>query len=67
MLSSAAGNCARAARDTEEYERILNDPLCRIIRSRDVKENIKDYDNGKLISSIDQLYVIVEWEENTLR
>ena len=67
MLSDSAGQSQEAVRDTEAYEEIINNPLCRIIKCKDVKETIREYDDGKIISSTDYLYVIVEWEENTLR
>ena len=49
-----------------EYDEILNDPMCTIIR--EVKEKLvdKEFDEGKLASVSERLVMVVTWQEKKL-
>lgn len=54
--------------DMEEYDKILNDPLCAIMAERKEKLNETQFDEntGKPSSSVDEVVLVVTWEEKYL-
>jgi len=51
----------------EDYERVLNDPLCTITDKMVEKEKRQEYnDRGNLIQQQDIIYFLVHWEEKIL-
>lgn len=55
------------ARDMDEYEEVLNNPLCTITDKVLEKEKRQEYnDNGNLIQQQEIIYFLVHWEEKLL-
>ena len=53
--------------DLEDYNSILNDPLCNITGVVTEKEKVQEYnDRGNLIRQQDIIYFLVHWEERIL-
>lgn len=51
----------------EEYEQIINNPLCCVIEKVIEKERDQEYnDRGNLIRQRDILFFLVHWEEKVL-
>lgn len=54
--------------DLEEYEAILNDPLCTVVR--DIKEKLVDKlfdeESGKMTSITERLMLVVTWQKKEL-
>jgi len=54
-------------RDLEEYDEILNNPLCSIISERREKLTTKIMDDeGKMIGQNDKMILVVTWDEKIL-
>lgn len=53
-------------RDMERYNEILNNPLCSIIHERKEKLREEQYDEGKLMSSSEAVYLVVTWDKKEL-
>jgi len=50
----------------EEYDEVLNDPLCTIIDEETIKESEREYqDEGQMIQT-DEIVKLVTWEEKQL-
>jgi hypothetical protein len=49
-----------------DYDGILNNPLCSIIVERKEKLRDEQYDEGKLMSSSETVYLVVTWDEKEL-
>jgi hypothetical protein len=50
--------------EMNEYECLLNNPLCSIIEKATEKEKEQEYnDRGNLVRQQDILYYLVHWEE----
>lgn len=48
----------------EEYDAILNNPLCKIINERQIKKTLREYgEEGHIVSSEDRIILVVTWEE----
>lgn len=53
--------------DIEEYEDILNNPLCSIVESHREKLKTKEFDlDGNLLSETEQFIMVVTWEVRSL-
>lgn len=52
--------------DMRDYDDILNDPLCSIINERQEKLADEEYVEGKLISKIEKVYLVVTWSTKVL-
>lgn len=54
--------------DMEEYDKILNDPLCTVMAERKEKLNETEFDEntGKPSRSVDEIVLVVTWEEKYL-
>lgn len=53
-------------KEVEDYEGVLNDPLCTIISDRTIKHTTREYQDGQIAESTEQVYLVVTWEEKTL-
>ncbi len=54
-------------KDAEDYDAILNNPLCVILREKQEKLTTKHFnDEGVPIAQEDKLIFVVTWEEKSL-
>ena len=51
------------ARDMDEYQAILNNPLCTIVDNYREKLSDKVFDEGKLVGINERVILVVEWNE----
>lgn len=53
--------------ELEEYDEILNNPLCTIVSERKEKLKMEDYDNeGNMIHMEEHIILVVTWDEKIL-
>lgn len=55
-----------ADKEMEEYEQILNNPLCSIISEKNEKLTTKHFEDGVPTYQDDKLVKMVTWEEKVL-
>jgi len=54
-------------KDLEQYDDILNNSLCTVIKEHKEKMADKEFDNeGKMISLKEKIVLVVTWEEKKL-
>lgn len=54
------------SRSMEEYNTILNNPACTIIKEVREKITEKHFEDGKVIATQDRLLLVVTWQEKKL-
>lgn len=52
--------------DLKEYDEILNDPNCTIVREIKEKLQDKEFEEGKLVSLHERIVLIITYEQNIL-
>lgn len=52
--------------DLDEYDAILNNPLCVVLSKKDEKLELQDFDEGKLTHTEQHIVFIVTWKEKVL-
>ncbi len=53
--------------ELDEYDAILNNPLCSIIHSKNEKLTTRHFDDeGQILSQDDTLIIVITWEEKEL-
>lgn len=52
--------------DLMEYDAILSNPLCSIIKEYKEKLRQETYDEGKIVHSEEHVVLVVTWDEKTI-